>query len=210
MSIRIVAISDTHGLHRRLQVPDGDILVHAGDVTAHGQLAQVADFNAWLGDLPHRHKVMIAGNHDFCFERQPVKTAALLTNCIYLLDEAITLDGLHFYGSPWQPWFYDWAFNLPRGPEIRSKWELIPAQTDVLITHGPPLGYGDLTSLGEQVGCADLLEVVGAKRPKFHIFGHIHEGYGVTQNEHTTFVNASSCNLQYEPVQRPLVLDVEL
>jgi Icc-related predicted phosphoesterase len=207
MSIRLVAISDTHGLHRHLTIPDGDILIHAGDITGHGQMEQVADFNDWLGTLPHRHKIVIAGNHDFCFEDQPEETAALLTNCIYLFDEAITLDGLYFYGSPWQPWFFDWAFNLRRGPEIRAKWELIPPETDVLITHGPPLGYGDLTSHGECVGCADLLESVRQKRPKLHIFGHIHEGYGMMQNEHTTFINASSCNLQYRPVQRPFVYD---
>ena len=207
MSIRLVAISDTHGLHRHLTIPDGDILIHAGDITGHGQVEQVADFNEWLGTLPHRHKIVIAGNHDFCFEDQPVETAALLTNCIYLFDEAITLDGLYFYGSPWQPWFFDWAFNLQRGAEIRAKWELIPKETDVLITHGPPLGYGDLTSRGECVGCTDLLESVRQKRPKLHIFGHIHEGYGVKRNQHTTFINASSCNLQYRPVQRPIVFD---
>jgi len=207
MSIRLVAISDTHGLHRHLTIPDGDILVHAGDITGYGQVEQVADFNEWLGTLPHRHKIVIAGNHDFCFETQPVETAALLTNCIYLFDEAITLDGLYFYGTPWQPWFFDWAFNLRRGSEIRAKWELIPPETDVLITHGPPLGYGDLTSRGEYVGCADLLESVRQKRPKLHIFGHIHEGYGMTHNQHTTFINASSCTLQYQPAQRPIVYD---
>jgi Icc-related predicted phosphoesterase len=207
MSHRLVAISDTHGLHRQLTIPDGDILIHAGDITGHGQVEQVADFNEWLGTLPHRHKIVIAGNHDFCFENESAETAALLTNCIYLFDEAITLDGLNFYGSPWQPWFFNWAFNLRRGPKIRAKWELIPTGTDVLITHGPPRGQGDLTSLGKQVGCADLGEVIGEKRPRLHIFGHIHEGYGVTHNEHTTFINASSCTLQYQPVQRPIVFD---
>jgi Icc-related predicted phosphoesterase len=207
MTVRLVAISDTHGLHRQLTIPDGDILIHAGDVTGRGQLSQVADFNEWLGTLPHRHKLVIAGNHDFCFERQPDETTALLTNCIYLFDEAITLDGLHFYGSPWQPWFFDWAFNLKRGSEIRAKWNLIPPQTDILITHGPPLGHGDLTYRQERVGCADLIEVVAEKRPSYHIFGHIHEGYGVTHNEHTTFINASSCTLQYQPIQPPTVFD---
>ena len=210
MSFRLVAISDTHGLHRQLTLPEGDFLIHAGDITGHGQVEQVVDFNEWLGTLPHRHKIVIAGNHDFCFENEPAETGALLTNCIYLFDEAITLDGLNFYGSPWQPWFFNWAFNLPRGPEIRAKWEQIPDNTDVLITHGPPLGHGDLTSREELVGCADLLAVAETKRPKFHIFGHIHEGYGVTHNAYTTFVNASSCTLQYQPVQRPLVLDVSL
>jgi Icc-related predicted phosphoesterase len=208
-TVRIVAIGDTHGLHEGLQVPEGDILIHAGDLTAYGELGQVRAFDALLGELPHRHKVVIAGNHDFCFERQPREARATLTNCIYLQDEAVTLMGLQFYGSPWQPWFYDWAFNLQRGPEIRAKWDLIPAGTDVLVTHGPPWGHGDLTDRGEQVGCQDLLAAVRRIRPALHLFGHIHEGYGLTREGNTVCVNASICNARYQPINRPVVLLME-
>lgn len=205
--MRIVMISDTHGLHRRVRIPDGDLLLHAGDLTNHGELDQVADFNDWLGTLPHRHKFVIAGNHDFCFEESD-GAARLLTNATYLLDSGVTVEGLRIWGSPWQPWFFDWAFNLQRGPEIRAKWKLVPDATDILITHGPPRGFGDRTDSGEDAGCADLLAEIRERiRPRLHVFGHIHEGYGQWNDGETTFVNASTCNLDYDPVQPPIVID---
>src|SRR4029450_13285789 len=112
------------------------------------------------------------GTHDWCFEQMPEACADVLTNAIYLQDSAITLDGVRFYGSPWQPWFYDWAFNLPRGPQIREKWVLIPADTNVLIPHGPPQGYADRTFRHQHAGCADLLDIVETIAPRVHIFGH--------------------------------------
>jgi Icc-related predicted phosphoesterase len=207
--IKIIAISDTHGAHLGLDIPDGDILVHAGDLTATGTLPQVADFNRWLGRLPHAHKVVVAGNHDFCFQDQSREARALLTEALYLQDERATVESLRFYGSPWSTQFFDWAFMLPRGPQIRAKWELIPEDTDVLVTHGPPWGHGDMTDRGERVGCRDLLEVVERVRPKLHIFGHIHEGAGIGRNEHTLFVNPSICDLRYRPLQSPIVIEVD-
>lgn len=209
MSIRIVAISDTHSRHRELRIPNGDILIHAGDLTDLGELSDVRDFNTWIGSLPHKHKLVIAGNHDFCFEREPSEAKSLLTNCTYLLDDVITIEGITFYGSPWQPWFYNWAFNLKRGPEIRAKWDLIPNEIDILITHGPPIGYLDQTYLGERVGCEDLLNAIRRIQPAYHIFGHIHEGYGRKTNGHTEFINASSCSLNYEPINPPMIIDLE-
>ncbi|MFZ0545685.1 MAG: metallophosphatase domain-containing protein [Candidatus Promineifilaceae bacterium] len=208
MKTRIVAISDTHNRHRHLTIPDGDILIHAGDLTDMGDINDVRDFNDWLGTLPHEHKLVIAGNHDFCFEKEPDKAESLLTNCTYLLDQAITIRGINFYGSPWQPWFFDWAFNLKRGPEIKAKWDLIPEDVDVLITHGPPAGYLDQTYQDQQVGCADLMDAIHRVRPSFHIFGHIHEAYGRISDDHTEFINASSCTLNYEPINAPIVIDL--
>jgi len=207
--ITIVAISDTHAQHQALDVPEGDILVHAGDLTNMGALEDVTSFNAWLCSLPHPHKIVVTGNHDFCFERTREASEALLTNCTYLHDSAATVMGIRFWGSPWQPWFFNWAFNLQRGEEIRRKWDLIPDTTDVLITHGPPHGHGDRTRSGELVGCGDLLEVVERIHPKLHVFGHIHEGYGVSSNDHTTFVNASNCDFAYAPVNPPIVLEYD-
>jgi Icc-related predicted phosphoesterase len=204
MLVSIVAISDTHGFHNAVDIPEADILVFAGDITMHGELKIVENFNNYLGDLPHSMKIVIAGNHDFCFERDPEASADILTNGIYLQDQAIEIQGIRFYGSPWQPWFYDWAFNLQRGPEIREKWDLIPEDTDVLITHGPPLGHGDRVLQGESVGCQDLLETVERVQPKIHIFGHIHEGFGITHNENTTFINASICDAAYQPRNAPI------
>lgn len=206
--MKIVTISDTHGLHWSLKIPDVDILVHAGDLINRGILEEVREFNTFLGTLPHLYKIVIAGNHDFCFEDYRMDCEEVLTNCIYLQDQEITIDGVKFYGSPWQPWFYDWAFNPERGPEIRGKWTLIPADTDVLITLGPPYGIGDLTARGEQTGCHDLLEVVERIKPRVHIFGHIHEGYGITSNGATTFINASCCDHLYQLMNPPLVFEL--
>ncbi|MHA1167382.1 MAG: metallophosphatase domain-containing protein [Candidatus Hodarchaeales archaeon] len=203
--MKLIAIADTHGLHRSLEIPDGDVLIHAGDLTRHGTLDDVREFNDFLGTLPHSHKIVITGNHDFCFEKDREACEELLTNCIYLQDQEVIIDGIKFYGSPWQPWFYDWAFNLQRGPEIRAKWELIPKDTDVLITHGPPYGIGDVTFQKEHAGCEDLLEIVERTKPAVHIFGHIHEGYGITSNGTTTFINASSYNHNYQAINQPVI-----
>lgn len=190
--LTIVCISDTHGHHDITVVPAGDILIHAGDLTKFGELDEVDSFNAWLGTLAHPHKVVVAGNHDWCFQRYPQEARRRLPNALYLQDEAAELAGLKFYGSPWQPWFLDWAFNLPRGPELAAKWALIPADTDVLVTHGPPEGIGDLTKHWYHVGDADLRHRVQQVRPKLHVFGHIHEAAGVCRVDQTLFVNAAT------------------
>jgi Icc-related predicted phosphoesterase len=210
---RIVAISDTHSRHQQFKdIPDGDILIHAGDATVRGDVQEVVEFNHWLGTLPHKHKIFVAGNHDFLFERAPELARTLITNAIYLRDSFRIVEGLKIYGSPWQPRFFDWAFNLDRGPELRRKWEMIPDDTDVLITHGPPKGILDLvadrwTGTYEAVGCEELLPIVQRIRPRVHIFGHIHAGYGQVEQGGTTFINASSCNEAYKIVNAPIVLD---
>ena len=151
---------------------------------------------------------MIAGNHDWCFQQQPKNAVSFLTGCQYLFDQAVTLDGLTVYGSPWQPWFHDWAFNLQRGAEIAAKWTLIPPGIDLLVTYGPPRGHGDRTWLGEEQGCADLLAAVTRVRPRLHVFGHIHEGAGITRDSATVFINASCCDPFNAPVNLPVVFDL--
>lgn len=189
--MRIVFVSDTHGLHRRTEVPPGDVLVHAGDCTKHGSLEDVEFFNEWLGTLPHAHKVVIAGNHDFCFQEQPAEARARLTNATYLQDEGCEVAGLRFYGSPWTPTFFDWAFMLSED-ELAAKWALVPAGLDVLVTHGPPFGVLDLTNRDERAGSRTLLERVREVRPRVHVFGHIHEAAGRLDLDGTTFLNAST------------------
>lgn len=206
--MRVVCLSDTHDLHGKLTVPDGDLLLHAGDATSKGTLAQIEAFDWWLAAQPHRHKVVIAGNHDFGFQRTPTQARKLIRHATYLEDSEITIDGLRIWGSPWQPWFHDWAFNLQRGAEIAAKWALIPDGIDVLVTHGPPLGILDRTSRGDDVGCADLLAAVQRVKPRLHLFGHIHEGYGTLERDGTRFVNASNCTERYHPVQPPIVIDL--
>ena len=189
----LVLASDTHGRHRDLIVPDGDVFIHAGDITRFGgEIDDLIDFNEYIATLPHPHKIVIAGNHDFCFERDNDRSRSILTNATYLEDDGLSIDGVTYYGSPWQPVFLDWAFNLERGSALREKWAMVPEDTDVLITHGPPQGILDEVSGGERVGCADLLERVRKVNPKVHVFGHIHEARGTHEQDGTTFVNAST------------------
>lgn len=209
-SLRVVCISDTHNRHKKVEVPDGDLLIHAGDLTSKGRLSSIKQVDKWLGKLPHEHKIIIAGNHDFGFQQEPEEARSLITNAIYLEDEEVAIEGLRIYGSPWQPWFFNWAFNLHRGEEIREKWDLIPEGIDILVTHGPPWGHNDRTSRGEIVGCQDLLDAVHRVKPKYHIFGHIHEDHGISEDGVTTFINASICTLEYKPTQSPIVFEIEV
>jgi len=205
--LRIVCLSDTHNRHRDALIPEGDILIHAGDITQFGEEDILRDFNQFMADLPHKHKVIIAGNHDFYFQKFPEESRTIMTNCIYLQDEEVVIEGLRIYGSPWQPWFYDWAFNLRRGDEIRERWLMIPPGIDILVTHGPPQGEGDLNRRGELIGCEDLLDVVKIIRPKYHVFGHNHSGYGLSKSKHTTFINAC-LNSGSRVLNKPIVIDV--
>lgn len=212
--MRVVAISDTHNFLHQITVPDGDILVHAGDHSMGGTVKELAKFNSDLGKLPHKHKVVVAGNHDWLFESDPALAKGLLTNATYLQDELVEIDGVKIYGSPWTPRFHDWAFNADRGHVIRQKWDLIPNDLDVLITHGPPRGHGSKTLSGTEVGCTDLLLATQRAKPHYHVFGHIHEGYGITRGAFgrdglpITYVNAATCNARYAPTNPPYVLEL--
>ena len=194
--MRIVAVADTHLFTRDLVVPEGDVFVHAGDLCRGGWMKELERAAAWLASLPHRRKVVIAGNHDWTFARPSEREAsrALLREAgvTYLEDSEATIDGARFYGSPWQPEFNDWAFNLPRGEPLADVWAKIPEGLEVLITHGPPKGFGDATTYGKGEGCADLLERVRAVRPRLHVFGHIHESGGAWTEGATTFVNCTT------------------
>ena len=210
--MKLICISDTHSLHLRIpEIPDGDVLIHAGDCLGQGTLENIADFNDWLGTLPHRYKIVIAGNHDWAFQETPKQARQALNNAIYLEDSGIEIGGVRFWGSPWTPTFLDWAFMLDRGEPLQEKWQLIPDNTDVLITHGPPRGIGDEANMGfksQNVGCADLLARTQELALKAHIFGHIHEGYGEYQQGRAKLINASTCNARYEPRNAPIVFEL--
>jgi Icc-related predicted phosphoesterase len=210
--VRIVCISDTHGQHAKLSVPDGDILIHAGDFAAFGDTPiEIIDFNQWLGTLPHRHKVVIAGNHDWMFGRHPGAARELLTNAIYLENSGTELAGLKIWGSPVQPEFNNWAFNIARGAAIRRYWQMIPASTNVLITHGPPFSILDIAHpTTAHLGCEELAEAVQQIRPRLHVFGHIHGGYGETKANGTQFVNASVVDEAYHLVNAPQVIEIDV
>jgi len=209
--MRIVAISDTHGRHQQVQLPKGDILLHAGDVSGRGTEVEILDFLNWFSIQDFEHKIFIPGNHDFYFEQvTPAAIQAILPpNILCLNDSGITIDGINIWGSPITPWFYNWAFNRHRGQAIQKHWDLIPKNTDVLITHGPPKGILDTIVSGDEVGCERLVDALKIVKPKFHIFGHIHEARGILKKKHTTYINASVVNLQYQVVHAPVVFDWE-
>ena len=194
--MKIICISDTHERHGNLTVPDGDMLIHAGDITSTGDKEDLIKFNNWLGNLPHKYKIVIAGNHDFYCEAHPEETRQILSNAIYLNDGGVLIEGFNIWGSPISPTFHHWAFMKNRGEEIRKHWEMIPENTNILITHCPPSGILDKTDSGKKEGCKDLLEIVQEKiKPRLHVFGHIHEAYGQMQIADTQYVNASVVGL---------------
>lgn len=208
--LKFVAISDTHCRHRNLRLPKGDVIIHAGDITYRGEKKEIEDFLDWFGKLPFSHKVFIAGNHDFFFEKQK---AAFIQKLIpesvhYLKDDEIVINGIKIWGSPYTPWYYRWAFNKHRGVPLASHWAKIPTDTDVLLTHGPVYGILDTLVNEQNAGDKDLLRKVLEIKPKVHICGHIHESYGTLKRNGIRFINACILNESYEFVNKPLVFEV--
>lgn len=212
--MKLALISDTHGLHDGLVVPNADVLVHAGDLTMRGSRRELEEAAAWLASLPHKHKVVVGGNHDWDLQRllmadQESIIDSMFAGCHYLRDSSVNIEGFNFYGSPWQPFFCDWAFNLPRGSRLKEKWDMIPRRgLDVLITHGPPQGVLDSCPNGN-VGCYDLRDAIRDAQPLIHVFGHIHESYGHEKVGMTDFYNASVVDGRYRRVNTPWVIDLD-
>ncbi len=219
---KIVCISDTHNYHHDVDVPDGDVLIHAGDFTLAGSIGEVVEFNDWLGTLDHPYKIIVAGNHDRCLGESGILGLKIFTNGIYLERSGLDIDGIKFWGAPMTP-----AFNGMRGGltfytnsknEAKRVWRGMPKKTDVLITHGPPFGILDeVEKVSEFDGkthienCGDgmLASKVIANKPKYHIFGHIHEGYGrFTADYGTKFINCSVVNESYNVVNKPIIINL--
>lgn len=238
--MRVICISDTHKHHKKLTsvlesyVDDNDfnLLIHAGDVSSVGGKTEVTDFINWFMNLKgFDEKIFISGNHDFCFEQMNIphhnddyewlknliyQENLSQDNCTYLEDNSIEIDvpnisrPITIYGTPWQPAFKDWAFNLPRnGEELGKKWNQIPKNTDILVTHTPPYGIGDYTRSNLRVGCELLTERFDHIEPILHVYGHIHEGYGIQARNKTIHVNASTCNVRYEPINEPHIVEIK-
>jgi len=218
--MRLTFISDTHTKHHQLtnDLVGGDLIIHAGDSTSRGYEFEIKNFIEWFSGLDnYTHKIFIAGNHDWGFQTNPNMCNDLLklnNNVTYLEDnlEIIGTDyesSIKVWGSPWQPTFYNWAFNLPRnGEELKEKWDLIPNDIDILITHGPPHGILDVSSYGGvNVGCELLMESVMVKKPKIHIFGHIHSDFGYKYHNGIHFINASMLDDRYEYIRNPITFD---
>ena len=206
---RIVCLSDTHNCNEKVSVPEGDILIHAGDATLQGTMEEIVLFNEWFANLPHKYKIFVAGNHDWLFQTNPKLAQSLLDDrIIYLQDSSTEIENLKLYGAPWQPWFFDWAFNLSRGEPLAEKWKMIPDETDLLITHCPPFGILDFPPDGFSAGCERLRVRVEEIKPKLHVFGHIHFSYGISEQFGVKFVNASNCDEAYAPTNAAIVVDL--
>lgn len=209
--MRLVLISDTHMTHKAMFLPEGDVLIHAGDFTNSGSSAETADALWWFRNQPHKHKICIAGNHDFAFETDSDDCTTILGPDVHYLEgTGVEIEGVKFWGSPVQPEFHDWAFN--RSKKYRSTYwdENLPEDTDVLITHCPPRQILDWNYLGEYVGCKHLRRnVIERVKPKLHVFGHIHEARGGDHVNGVDFINATCVDEKLVPRYEPWVVDYD-
>lgn len=205
----VVCLSDTHCHHRRVTVPDGDLLIFCGDMSNQGSGEEISGFMAWIARQPHRHKICIAGNHDSLFERAPLAAKRLLPPGVhYLEDSGATVEGLTVWGSPVTPTFLDLAFNRERGAEIGRHWNLIPDTLDILVTHAAPARVRDLAGPDGHQGCEQLRERIEAVQPLLACYGHLHEGHGYDYLGDTLCVNAAVCDEMCRPVNKPIVVEI--
>jgi len=216
----ITLISDTHGKHNEItqDLPGGDLLLHAGDISSMGYQHEVQQFCKWFNNVEnYDHKIFIAGNHDWGFQNNVEKIMEIVNSyktVDYIQDETISVGDdekmVNIYGSPWQPEFYNWAFNLPKnGVELAAKWDAIPDNTDILITHGPAFGVLDTVAgkMWDNLGCQLLTDKIKTIKPKIHVCGHIHSGYGYYFDGDTHFINASVLNEAYQYTNKPITID---
>lgn len=220
--MKVVCIADTHGNERGIVLPEGDLLVHAGDWTVFGNTQQLNRFAQWVEEIAPNYPagvVLVAGNHDVGLD--PKKAPGMykfneglitrIPNVHYLNDSSVDVHHedktYKVWGSPITPEFWDWAFNRNRGEDIKRHWDLIPKDTDILVTHGPPKGIRDLN-----LGCSDLFNTVARLDGlKLHVFGHIHPPYGVTKLHNRSYVNAAQSEIvknKYVLQNTPIVVEI--
>ncbi len=223
MSLKIVAISDTHGKHRSLDMPKADVLLHCGDITNRGEISILEDFVDWLKDLPIKHKVIVFGNHSVGLQNEGKKRHTVLNifknnNINYLDNSSVVIEGIKFYGSAASPRFGSgWAYNYNRGKDIASIWSKIEDDTNVLLTHSPPYGILDLVednyfNRGRNLhqGCTDLLNRINSlKELKLSCFGHLHlEGCKMAQVNNVNYINAAQCDEEYQIRNKPMIIEL--
>lgn len=208
--MKIAAVSDLHGFLP--EIPECDYLIIAGDICGSSKLiAQKRfinnEFMSWLRKLNTRKNIVVAGNHDLIFQDAPYMIDNWPDNTVYLQDSGCEIDGLIVYGTPWQREFCNWAFNLPE-KKLQYVWDNIPEDVDILVTHSPPYGYGDFNYEGEKLGSPSLTARIEKIQPKYHFFGHIHEGYGVYKCGCTICANVSLVDRFYQPCNK--IMEFEL
>eukprot|EP01080_Neovahlkampfia_damariscottae_P011162 gene11162-3983_t len=215
--LRFVHISDTHNKTSsgNFKIPLGDVLLHTGDFTLKGSKEEVLEFNEWLGTLPHQYKIVICGNHEKCMDSEKDEkykdNRKLLTNAThFLFDEMIDIHGLKIYGTPYQKQFHQMAFNIDDKEELEKKMNNIPDELDILMVHAPPKNKLDIHYKGENVGCEILEKIIKERKPKFCVFGHIHESVGILIEKETTFINSAICNRKYKPNNPSNIFDLEI
>ena len=218
--MKISIISDTHNKHKLLtgDLPGGSLILHGGDISSMGYEHEIREFAKWYDGLNYDNKIFIAGNHDWGFQNNVDKVKEIVDfykTITYVQDQLHTIQDdngteVKIWGSPWQPEFYNWAFNLPNGGwELEQKWNDIPEGIDILITHGPAWGFLDDVEgrRGQHLGCELLAERIKVIKPKIHICGHIHSGHGHHFDGHTHYFNASVLNERYLYAHTPWNID---
>lgn len=206
--MKIVCISDTHNKHEELFLPEGDILIHAGDFTDAGTENETINFLKWFSSTPFKYKILVAGNHDFYIEKNSHKLQEIIpSNIHYLEDSGITIENINFWGSPYIPGEAGWAFVKGRGKPISHHWDLIPTNTDVLITHGPPFGMLDELNDRTLIGCKNLKEKIERTKISLHIFGHVHNDYGKVKTLKTLYINSSSLDETLRIINQPIAIE---
>ena len=205
---RVIAISDTHSRHNQVKIPDGDILIHAGDITSLGSKDQVSDFLFWFSRQPHKHKIFVAGNHDWWLaNHKNIISTIIPSNVTYLNNQEVVIEGIKIYGSPYSSKYSFLCFGLD-DMELVHNWNLIPSDTDVLVTHTPSYGVLDTGRTGLSMGSSRLKERLSRLNVKYHICGGVHNAYGVLQQNGIYSINASICTENYDPSNKPIELDV--
>ena len=207
---KLVIISDTHTFHKNVALPEGDILIYAGDAEIRSDM-ELMFFINWFESLDYKHIIWIGGNHDFYLEQlynSNITPANIPENIHYLINTGITIEGIKFWGSPFSSQFGRWAF-MEHLDVLKEIWGTIPFDTDIVITHSPPFGINDQCVNGISVGCPALRDKLKEIKPKYHICGHIHSAYGIYQDKNTTYINASLLNDFYEMVNKPIEIDYE-
>lgn len=205
--MRLVCLADTHNLHHEIPIPDGDVLIHAGDFTDAGTRNETNNFLRWMDGLPHQHKIIVPGNHDFFFEKNE-QIATLPPSITLLINEGVTIGGKLFWGSPVTPGIGNWAFNRDFGEEMAQIWRLIPHDTDILITHTPPYGVMDQIENGLRLGCEELSKFLKIVEPKLHLFGHVHYSSGSLKRQNTDFHNLSILDERLRIMHLPTIIDL--
>lgn len=209
--MNIVALSDTHGNHRSVEVPPGDIIIHCGDITRKSNIAEVTDFIEWYAGLDFRYKILVAGNHDRFIRKKKPEFLELISSheISYLENTSIQINGFSIFGSPFSLNYGGLgAFTYFDSPAAERIWSMIPENTSILVTHAPPKGFRDFSKTeNNNAGCQVLRERVLSIKPQYHIFGHIHESYGIEQHGNSVFINASLSNGSGEIVNKPVVIE---